>query len=116
MLNRLRIEDLWRDLRYGARLLLKNPGFTLTAVLTLSLGIGATTAIYSVVDAVLLRPLPYPEAERLLLLREVNAQGGLMAMAEANFEDVQARSRSFAALAYSSGSFPLAVIGECQAN
>jgi putative ABC transport system permease protein len=105
------LEDLRQDLRYGARLLFKNPGFTLIAVLTLSLGIGATTAIYSVVDAVLLRPLPYPEAERLLLLREVNAQGGLMAMAEANFEDVQARSRSFAALAYSSGSFPLAVIG-----
>jgi putative ABC transport system permease protein len=105
------LEDLWQDLHYGARLLFKNPGFTLIAVLTLSLGIGATTAIYSVVDAVLLRPLPYPEAERLLLLREVNAQGGLMAMAEANFEDVRARNLSFAALAYSSGSFPLLVTG-----
>jgi predicted lysophospholipase L1 biosynthesis ABC-type transport system permease subunit len=73
------------------------------AIITLALGIGATTAIFSVVDAGSLRPLPFPEADRLVYLREVNASGNTTGVAEPNLDDIETRSQSFAALGYVGG-------------
>jgi predicted permease len=87
------------DLRYGLRQLVKHPGFSVVALLTLALGIGASSAIFSVLDAVLLRPLPYPSQERLIETTELNETGRSMPFAQVNFEDLHSRSRSFEALA-----------------
>ncbi|MEO5721489.1 MAG: ABC transporter permease [Chthoniobacterales bacterium] len=102
------------DLRYAFRSLLKQPGLTFVAIVTLALGIGASTAIFSVLDAVLLRPLPYPQQERVVELRELNEKGRGMAFAEPNFDDLRARSRSFQALAKYSH-YPEAVAGGSEA-
>ena len=97
------------DLKYALRSLGKSPAFTAIAIATLALGIGASTAIFSVLDAVLLRPLPYPQQERIVALRELDEKGRGMAFAEPNFDDLRARSRSFEALAkYSEGTDAIA--------
>jgi putative ABC transport system permease protein len=93
------MERLLQDLRYAFRRLLKNPGFAAIIILTLALGIGATTAIFSVVSGVLLRPLPYPQPERIAQLWQVGAEGNRMAFSDPNFADLHAQSRSFEALA-----------------
>ena len=88
-----------RDLRYATRSLLRTPSFFVVTVATLALGIGATTAIFSVINGVLLRPLPYPDSERIVHVWEVNERGSRIQVADPNFHDWQEQSRSFAALA-----------------
>jgi ABC-type antimicrobial peptide transport system permease subunit len=97
------MNNLIRDIRYGVRSLLARPGFTALAVFTLALGIGACTAIFSVVDGVLLRPLPYPHAEQIVQLREINSAGTRIPFAEPNFRDVRSRSRTLEAVAQYNG-------------
>lgn len=97
------MNTILRDLRYALRMLRGKPGFMLAAVLSLALGIGASTAIFSIVDGVLLRPLPYPEPDRLALLREVNERGVMIRVAEPNYLDVRARTRSLESIAQYAG-------------
>jgi putative ABC transport system permease protein len=109
------MRTLFQDLRYGARTLWKRPGFTLVAVLTLALGIGANTAIFSVVNAVLLKPLPYRDPARLVQVWEHKArEGGEQdTISPQNFEDWRAQSSSFEAMsAYEYESFVLTGAGE----
>src|SRR5215467_347170 len=94
-----RLEELSQDLSYGARMLMKKPGFTLVAVLTLGLGIGANTAIFNVVEALLLRPLPYREPERLVMLAERSREGERLTVTYPNFADWRTRAKSFEVMA-----------------
>jgi predicted permease len=87
------------DSRYALRQLRKHPGFTTVAVLTLALGIGVSTAIFSVVYSVLLRPLPYPYSSRIMALFEITSKGGRARLADPNFADFRDQSRSFQAIA-----------------
>jgi predicted permease len=98
------LEDFGRDLRYGARVLWRAPGFAIVAVLTLGLGIGAATAVFSVVDGVLLKPLPYPEPDRIVRLFQIDANGRRQGnVSDPNFEDWKNNTRSFRAMAEMSG-------------
>jgi putative ABC transport system permease protein len=89
------IADLWQDLRYSARTLRKNPGFTIVAVLTLALGIGANTAIFSVVNAVLWRALPYEHPERIVRIWATHPNADRLPFSAPNFIDVRDRNRVF---------------------
>ncbi len=93
------IEALRGDLSYAARLLRRNPGFAATAVITLALGIGANTTIFSVCNAMLFRPLPYAEPDRIVMLSERQRDGKPSNVAPANFVDWQNGSRSFSGMA-----------------
>jgi predicted permease len=93
------MHSITQDMRYAVRGLLRSPGFAIVAVVTLALGIGASTSIFSVVNGVLLRPLPFPEADRLVALYSVQPDGQRDNHSGANFVDIRERSRSFAGLA-----------------
>ena len=97
------MQTIFQDLRFGARMLLKKPGFTLVAVITLALGIGATTAIFTIVNSVLLRSLPYPDADRLVFVGQEYQQGGVQGSGEPKFMFWREHSQSFEAMACYSG-------------
>jgi putative ABC transport system permease protein len=93
------LETLWQDVRYDARMLKHNPGFTLVAVLTLTLGIGANSAIFSVVNAALLRPLPFRDSERLCLVTESLPSFPSLGPSYQNYVDFRDQAKSFEGLA-----------------
>jgi putative ABC transport system permease protein len=93
------LETLAQDLRYAARMLRRTPGFTTAALVTLTLGIGANTAIFAIVDAVLLSPLPYADPDRLVVAGDRNADGSLSGVGLATMTDWRDRSGSFEQLA-----------------
>src|SRR5437899_3878622 len=93
--------SFWQDVRYGLRVLGKNPGFTAVAVLTLALGIGVNTALFSVINGVLLNPLPYPQPEQLITLHQSKPNFATGAIPYPNFRDWQKENQTFSAMAIS---------------
>src|SRR5690349_9366595 len=107
--------SVWQDIRFAMRLLLKAPGFAAVVILTLALGIGANTAIFSVVSAVLLQPLPFPEPDRLVAVLHHNLQSGEVGKANSypDFFDLRSQSKSIEAMAaYDESSVTLTGMGE----
>ena len=109
------LEELVQDLHYGTRMLRKNPGFTVIAVLTLALGIGANTALFSVVNGVLLNPLPYPHPEQLVTIHESKPNFDRGSISYPNFRDWQENNRTFASMAIARRSdFSLTGLGDAE--
>jgi predicted permease len=116
LLQPRRLEDeMFQDLRYGVRMLLKNPGFTAVIVLTLALGIGANAALFSVVNGVLLNPLPFPQPEQLIMLHQSKPNFAQGAIPYPNFRDWQRENQTFSAMAiFRASSFSLIGAGEAE--
>ena len=107
--------SFWQDIRYGLRMLLKNPGITVIVIVALALGIGANTAIFSVVNAVLLRPMPYEESDRLVLVNEKNAVLDEMSISYPNFTDWRNQTQTFEKIGvFNVDSYNLTGVGEAE--
>src|ERR1700732_90294 len=108
------MESFWQDLKHSVRMFLHAPGFTITAILALALGVGANTAIFSVINTVLLRPMPYPEADRIVFFMNVYPQGSGTGTSPAKFNFWRAQTQSiqdaaawrFGVANYNSGGAP----------
>src|SRR5512132_4065053 len=109
------MQTFLQDLRYGARMLLKNPGITFVVILALALGIGANTAIFSVVDAVLLRPMPYPESDRIVFLNETSKSMDEISIAYPNFVDWRNQNHVFENIGvFNRSSYNLTGVGDAE--
>ena len=106
---------MFQDLRFGTRMLLKNPGVAVVIIMTLALGIGANAALFSVVNGVLLNPLPFPQPEQLITLHQSKPNFATGAIPYPNFRDWQRENRTFSAMAISRGtSFNLIGAGDAE--
>src|SRR5438105_15263380 len=106
------MDTLLQDIRFGARMLFKHKGFTAVAVLTLALGIGANTAIFSLVNGVLLRPLPYHNPNRLTMIWEKSRDGSRENVGYATYLDWKSQNKSFEEIAIYSSWQPVLQVGE----
>src|SRR5689334_2501519 len=109
------LSETYQDFKYSLRMLRKNPGFACVVVITLALGIGANTAIFSFVNAVVINPLPFPDSDRLVVIKELTNQGEEMSVSLLNFRDWQVRAKSFEEIgAYRFDTFNLTGLGNPQ--